>query len=353
MTGSRRKKKRAGRRGKMKELTHISLFTGIGGLDIAAEAAGFTTIAQCEQAEFQNNVLAKYWKDVPRFPDIKELTREVLYEKTKQKEVTLITGGFPCQPFSYAGKRRGFDDERYLWPEMFRVIRELSPAWVLGENVAGFLNMGLDKTVSDLEEAGYEVRTFVLPALSVGAWHERKRVFVTGHLSDSRCGHWDNGAHKCDAWQDKEKSPQKDQFDRKNVVAGFTDGGSLQSRNYGTDRDGAAGAGNRGAETSIYRAYQAGYEEIPYQSGMGGMADGISMWMDGHRIWDREPKKISRITEKEADWGARMASLGNAVVPQQAYPILKCIADLETGRCRQICGYGWHKSSKTGGVMDW
>ena len=337
----------------MKELTHISLFTGIGGLDIAAEAAGFTTIAQCEQAEFQNHVLAKYWKDVPRFPDIKELTREVLYEKTEQKEVTLITGGFPCQPFSYAGKRRGFDDERYLWPEMLRVIRELSPTWVLGENVAGFLNMGLDKTVFDLEEAGYEVRTCVLPAISVGAWHERKRVFVTGYLPDSRCKHWDNGAHKCDAWQDKEKCPQENQCNGKNVVAGFADGNPLQPRNNGTDRDGAAGAGNRGTETAIYRAYQAGYEEIPDQSGMGGMADGISMWMDGHKIWDREPGKISRVTEKEADWGVRIASLGNAVVPQQAYPILKCIADLETGRCREICGHRWNKSPATGGVMDW
>lgn len=337
----------------MEKLTHISLFTGIGGLDIAAEAAGFTTIAQCEQAEFQNHVLAKYWKNVPRFPDIKELTREMLYEKTEQKEVTLITGGFPCQPFSYAGKRRGFDDERYLWPEMLRVIRELSPTWVLGENVAGFLNMGLDKTVSDLEEAGYEVRTFVLPAISVGAWHERKRVFVTGHLPDSRCKYWDNGAHKCDAWQDKEKCPQENQYNGKNVVAGFADGGPLQPRNNGTDRDGAAGAGNRGTETAVYRAYQAGYEEIPDQSGMGGMADGISMWMDGHKIWDREPGKISRVTEKEADWGARIASLGNAVVPQQAYPILKCIADLETGRCREICGHRWNKSLATGGVMEW
>ena len=350
-TKSRGKRKRADRGKKMEKLTHISLFTGIGGLDIAAEAAGFKTIAQCEQGDFQNHVLEKYWKDVPRFPDIKELTREVLYERTKQKEVTLITGGFPCQPFSYAGKRRGFD-ERYLWPEMLRVIRELSPAWVLGENVAGFLNMGLDKTVSDLEEAGYEVRTFVLPAIGVGAWHERKRVFVTGHLPDSCCKHRDNGAYKCDAWQDKEKCPQEDQFNGKNVGTGFTDGNPLQSRNYETDRDSAAEAADGGTETAIYRAYHAGYEEVPHQSGMGGMADGISLWMDGHRIWNREPREISRVTEKEADWGVRMAALGNAVVPQQAYPILKCIADLETGRCSGTCGHGWRKSPETGGITD-
>ena len=336
----------------MEELTHISLFTGIGGLDIAAEAAGFRTIAQCEQGKFQNDVLEKYWRDVPRFLDIKELTRKVLYERTKRKNVTLITGGFPCQPFSYAGKRRGFDDERYLWPEMLRVIREIAPAWVLGENVAGFLGMGLDKTVSDLEEAGYEVRTFVLPAISVGAWHERKRVFVTAHLPDSRCKHWDDGPVKCAAWQDKEKCAKENQCDGENVGAGFTDGNPCQPGSYGTDRDSAAGTGNRGTQTAIYRAYQAGYEAVPHQPGMGGMADGIPVWMDGHKIWDSEPGEISRVREKEADWGVRMAALGNAVVPQQAYPILKCIADLETGRCREVCGHGWHKSIETGGVKD-
>ena len=322
----------------MQNLTHISLFSGIGGIDLAAEAAGFRTIAQCEWADFQNQILEKHFPDVPRFRDIRDMSKEDVYEKTNTRNITLISGGFPCQPFSFAGKRRGFEDDRYLWPEMLRVIKELSPSWVLGENVAGFLNMGLEKTVSDLEEAGYEVRAFVLPAVSVGAWHERKRVFIAGHLSDAGSVNRKYGYQQCPNWQIKENGKtQKTQLDGYALESKPADGSVLHAGSDGAVGDELSRAGDGGTEGIVYGSHDTIYETAQNQSGLGGMADGLSDWLDGHKWWGHEPDGINRIVENNPFWKDRMSSLGNAVVPQQVYPILKCIADIETGRCALHC----------------
>ena len=151
----------------------IDLFSGIGGFHLAAEWAWgdkLNVLAHCEIDKFCQHVLKKHWPGVPIIEDIKTM------KGNEYGTVDLITGGFPCQPYSQAGKRKGSDDDRALWPEMFRIIKEAKPHFIIGENVAGFVNMGLDQSITDLESEGYEVQAFIIPACAKNAPHQRKRV---------------------------------------------------------------------------------------------------------------------------------------------------------------------------------
>lgn len=177
-----------------KRLTCLSLFSGIGGLDLAAEWAGFETVGQCEWADYPTKVLEKHWPDVPRWRDIRTLTAEDFHERTGLRTVDVISGGFPCQPFSVAGKQKGKGDDRYLWPEMLRVIRELGPRWVVGENVPGILRIAAADVVKDLEREGYNVVVLDFEAAAVGAPHRRERIAFVAHAE--RCGQFGNDGRK-------------------------------------------------------------------------------------------------------------------------------------------------------------
>ena len=163
-------------------MTHASLFSGIGGFDLAAHWAGITNIFACEIDEFCRKVLAKRFPNTTLYKDIKE-TKFEQYCGT----VDIISGGFPCQPFSVAGKRAGTTDNRYLWGEMLRVVREVQPTWVIAENVRGLTNIAngttFETVCDDLEVSGYEVQPFIIPALSVGACHQRERLWIVAYRS--------------------------------------------------------------------------------------------------------------------------------------------------------------------------
>ena len=162
-------------------LTVLDLFSGIGGFSLGLERAGMQTIAFCEIEPYCQKVLKQHWPDVPIFNDIKKLTTD---ELPAQPDV--VCGGYPCQPFSVAGKQRGEEDDRHLWPEMYRIIRETVPKYVVAENVAGHIKMGLDAVLSDLENEGYTPWPFIIPACALDARHRRDRVWMVAYTQSQR-----------------------------------------------------------------------------------------------------------------------------------------------------------------------
>lgn len=275
----------------MNEKTHLDLFSGIGGFALAAKWNGYKTIGFCEQDKFCQAILKKHWPEVPIIEDIRQV-RGNLYPK-----ISLLTGGFPCQPFSVAGERRGKDDNRYLWPEMLRVIRETKPDWIIGENVAGIVNMALDQVHSDLEAEDYEVETIIIPACSVDASHRRDRCWIVAHSS------------------------------RKQLEECFNLGGKAGTHSEPTGSDqGVSGAEHvadsieQGREGWIQGRKNTERQSVEGHVGCGSTAYGQSR----KAVWLPEPS-MGRLAHGVPNRVARLKSLGNAIVPQVAGEIIRCI----------------------------
>lgn len=291
----------------------LDLFSGIGGIALAAEWAGIETAAFCEIDPYCRRVLSRHWPGVPIYEDVRELTRERLERDGVMDNgaIDLICGGFPCQPFSIAGKRRGAVDDRHLWPEMARIISEIRPTWVVGENVVGIIKLALDDVLFDLESLGYACRTFVIPACAVGAPHRRERVFIVAHAS-RQLPHGGG-----DARRRRAESPDGGQD------VADTSGTGREERHFATVTE--KPGHNPGSGDQNRRKW-------PAQSGLGRDADGFPNWLDrtrwpaafGEPQHDWEPPRVAVGVKNRVP---RLKALGNAVVPQQVYPILRAIKE--------------------------
>jgi len=281
------------------ELTHIDLFSGIGGFALAAKWAGIKTIQFVEIDPFCQKVLMKNFPGVPIHNDIKTY-------KYDRPTPFILTGGFPCQPFSVAGKRRGKEDDRYLWPKMLRVISEAKPTWVIGENVAGFISMGLDDCVSDLEREGYEVQPLIIPACAVGAPHRRVRVWIVANCGRER--------EECLPANTTQRKDDKRESEIMGIEAARWEGGNSP-----------VGTGNQSiADTKIAKLHRCWHTWI--------RGNGFTnhSWDES---WSEAATRLCRVDDgipRIVDRTNRLKSLGNAVVPQIPYLIMKAILNSDT-----------------------
>jgi DNA (cytosine-5)-methyltransferase 1 len=332
-------------------MTVGSLFSGIGGFDFGLERSGMQISWQVEKNPFCLKVLTKHWPHVPKEEDIYNVDPQRL------PPVDLICGGWPCQPFSVAGKQRGKEDDRYLWPEMLRIIEGVRPTWVIGENVSGFIRLGLDTALSDLETLGYSCRTFVIPACAVGAPHRRDRVWIVAY---SDCGQHKRISETL-AREEKTKKSRKTQpwgptsdirgscsnvptppsnlrrasgdersepFDRGGDVSD-AESSRQRHRTMGIKRDG--GKFYLQPDVEFKRITRARRDKPSSQRGLGGASNGLSEGLDGP--WDGDWEAgTPRAIKGQPDRVERLRALGNAIVPQIAEILGRAIIKFEESK---------------------
>lgn len=277
---------------KVLDLFLLDLFSGIGGFSLGLERAGMKTVAFCEIEDYPVSILNKHWPDVPVHRDIRKLDG-----KQYRDSVDVICGGFPCQPFSVAGKQRGKEDDRHLWPEMLRLIKEIRPTWVIGENVAGFIRMALDDVLLDLETEGYTTQSFVIPACAVGGIHRRDRVWIIGYAEHNGRNGSENGQSDTSG-NDRDKKGQ-------NETIKSAGPGCQGCVNANADNSKSARLGQHGDEV-LQEQEANGRNETCVRSNKAGFKP-IGL--------PTEPP-ICRADDGLPDRVARLKALGNAVVPQ-------------------------------------
>ena len=296
-------------------MKHIGLFEGIGGFSLAARWAGWETIAWCEWNEFGQKVLRHHFPEAEGFGDITKT------DFTKYaNRIDILTGGFPCQPYSLAGKRKGKEDERHLWPEMLRAIREIRPTYVVGENVFGLINwnggMVFNEVQTDLEVEGYEVWAYVLPACAINAPHRRDRVWFVAYsrhntTRSTRNSNTNERGEFATLYQEGQSGERKAIFNNGfcNIqgIATDNDNQGLQ----GSEEQRSIGESWQKRNKQLARFFQPNWENFPTQSPICGRDDGFPTELDGITFpkWRTESIK----------------AYGNAIVPQVAYEIFKAI----------------------------
>jgi DNA (cytosine-5)-methyltransferase 1 len=319
-------------------LRHGSLFNGIGGFQLAAHWMGWENVWHCEIDKFCNKVVKQHFPKSICYENIKEFDA-----RQWKGSIEIISGGFPCQPFSQAGKRKGTSDNRYLWPEMLRVIREIQPRFIVGENVSGLINwdggMVFEQVQADLETAGYESQAYVLPACSVNAPHRRDRVWFIARNNNCQRR---NKRQECEVFN----GGQGANAARNNSVAGANEkiwtvtNTSLQRERSGADEQRENETGGQQLERTEQRCHGN-------DNGFSGIVADTKEWRlperdaeqtqhgtyaaaeryDGIPGWRDFPTQsaVCRRDDGIPDRVDRIKALGNAIVPQVAYQIFKAI----------------------------
>jgi len=270
-------------------MKHLDLFSGIGGFALAAQWLDIETVAFCEIEEFAQKVLNKNFPHIPIHTDVRKTDEFIQY----RDKIDILTGGYPCQPFSVAGKQKAEEDPRHLWPSMFEIIKLVRPTWVLAENVAGHIKLGLDKVLLNLENEGYSARAVVIPALAVNAPHERKRVWIIAHSQSEQS----SGRVQRESSQEKQGELRGGS---KQSITSHPCSERLQGQRF--DR------GPMYTTTTRNRKISGVKHDDKFQNS-----------------WVETATKLCRVDDGVPDWVDRNKGLGNAIVPQVAYEIMKAM----------------------------